>query len=192
MTMAQRNLSDDTPRLTHHPARDVSSTELISAESLAGHQLREQLQFLNRLDGDERKQRADLDESRRTSAALLGALITVAEKVSALEVVLSEVHGVVMNQKPHKDWYTVREVAERLKKAEFTVREWCRLGRVNAAKRDCGRGNSQEWIVSHDELVRIGNEGLLPEAGGKYDGRRHDRRQREHDGLPHRRSTTTK
>ncbi|NLF71292.1 MAG: helix-turn-helix domain-containing protein [Candidatus Anammoximicrobium sp.] len=61
-----------------------------------------------------------------------------------------------------KDWYTVAEVSEILGKAEFTVREWCRLGRVYASKRACGRGLSQEWIIAHEELTRIRNEGLLP------------------------------
>lgn len=63
-----------------------------------------------------------------------------------------------------KDWYTTDEVGEILRKAPFTVREWCRNGRVNATKRECGRGGSREWIISHDELVRIQNDGLLPES----------------------------
>ncbi|MBM4073198.1 MAG: helix-turn-helix domain-containing protein [Planctomycetes bacterium] len=62
-----------------------------------------------------------------------------------------------------KDWYTTAEVAEFLGKSEFTVREWCRLGRVRASKRKCGRGLSQEWIVAHEELERYRNEGLLPQ-----------------------------
>jgi len=49
-----------------------------------------------------------------------------------------------------------------LGKAEFTVREWCRQGRVEAGKRPCGRGRSREWTVSHKELTRLRNEGLLP------------------------------
>jgi hypothetical protein len=65
-------------------------------------------------------------------------------------------------QQTVKDYYTTAEVAEFLGKAEFTVREWCRLGRVKAEKRACGRGNSQEWMISHDELERIRCEGLLP------------------------------
>ena len=47
-------------------------------------------------------------------------------------------------------------------KAEWTVREWCRQGRVYASKRDCGRGNAKEWIIAREELERIENEGLLP------------------------------
>ena len=65
-------------------------------------------------------------------------------------------------QRKVKDWYTTREVAALLEKKEFTVREWCRLGRVHAEKRQGGRGKSQEWKISHEELLRIQNEGLLP------------------------------
>ena len=61
-----------------------------------------------------------------------------------------------------KDYYTPAEVAEKLGKAEFTVREWCRQGRIWAEKRQCGRGASREWIISNEELTRIQNEGLLP------------------------------
>lgn len=61
-----------------------------------------------------------------------------------------------------KEWYSTGEVAKSLGKAEFTVREWCRLGRVDAKKRQCGRGQSQEWMIAHAELLRIQNEGLLP------------------------------
>jgi hypothetical protein len=33
---------------------------------------------------------------------------------------------------------------------------------VYASKRACGRGHAKEWIISHEELTRIQNEGLLP------------------------------
>ena len=68
----------------------------------------------------------------------------------------------LIEQKPPKEYYSTREIAELLDKAEFTVREWCRLGRVLAEKRQCGRGAANEWMISHDELIRIQNEGLLP------------------------------
>lgn len=61
-----------------------------------------------------------------------------------------------------KDWYTTAEVAERLEKAQFTVMEWCRMGRINAVKKGSGRGKHQSWVVSHDELGRYRREGLLP------------------------------
>jgi hypothetical protein len=61
-----------------------------------------------------------------------------------------------------KDYYSPAEAAKLLDKAEFTVREWCRLGRVNAQKRRSGRGRFQEWVISHAELMRIQKEGLPP------------------------------
>jgi len=61
-----------------------------------------------------------------------------------------------------KEYYTTAEVAKLLGKADFTVREWCRLNRVHAEKRQTGRGRAKEWIISHQELTRIRNEGLLP------------------------------
>jgi hypothetical protein len=56
------------------------------------------------------------------------------------------------------------DIAALLGEAEFTVREWCRLGRINAEKRPCGRGNAQEWMISHEELERIRAKGLRPLA----------------------------
>ena len=60
-----------------------------------------------------------------------------------------------------KDFYTVAEFAAKVDREDFTVREWCRLGRINAEKRPCGRGNAQEWKISHEELLRYLNHGLL-------------------------------
>jgi len=88
--------------------------------------------------------------------------IVLAARMDSIESVLAEIHAMLANRQPQKDWYTVREIAEILERSEFTVREWCRLERVNASKRACGRGNSNEWIISADELKRIQNEGLLP------------------------------
>jgi len=69
----------------------------------------------------------------------------------------------LVEQRTIKEWYSTAEVATLLGKAEFTVREWCRLGRVYAEKKKAGRGATSEWIVSHAELTRVRNEGLLPD-----------------------------
>ena len=69
----------------------------------------------------------------------------------------------LVEQRTIKEWYTTAELATILGKAEFTVREWCRLGRVHAEKKKSGRGVASEWIVSHGELTRVRNEGLLPD-----------------------------
>ena len=83
---------------------------------------------------------------------------TIEERLERIEQALL----LLVSQKMVKDLYTTAEVAEILDKAEFTVREWCRTARVVAGKRPCGRGNSAEWVISHEELQRIRNEGLLP------------------------------
>lgn len=70
----------------------------------------------------------------------------------------------LVEQKTVKEWYTTAEVAAIMERAEFTVREWCRLGRVRAVKKKSGRGPASEWIVSHEELTRVRNEGLRPHA----------------------------
>lgn len=58
-------------------------------------------------------------------------------------------------------YYSTADAAKLLGKADFTVREWCRNHRIRAEKRSCGRGNTQEWMISHEELARIQAEGLL-------------------------------
>lgn len=85
----------------------------------------------------------------------------IGELLSRLERIEAAVE-VLVSQKTVKEWYSTEEVGAILSKAPFTVREWCRLGRVSADKRECGRGNTQEWVISHEELQRLRNHGLLP------------------------------
>lgn len=61
-----------------------------------------------------------------------------------------------------REWFTVSEAAELLSKRPFTIREWCRLNRIQAKKRKCGRGRTTEWVIALDEIQRYLNEGLLP------------------------------
>jgi excisionase family DNA binding protein len=72
----------------------------------------------------------------------------------------------LVEQRTVKDWYTTEEAAKLLGKAEFTVREWCRNGRVRAQKKGSGRGKHQSWVISHEEVLRIQKEGLLPPLAG--------------------------
>ncbi|QDT37690.1 hypothetical protein [Stratiformator vulcanicus] len=68
----------------------------------------------------------------------------------------------LIEQRVPQAYYSTADAAKLLGKAEFTFREWCRLGRVHAEKRQCGRGRAKEWILSNDELMRVRSEGLLP------------------------------
>lgn len=93
-------------------------------------------------------------------ASLTQRLDSVMEQLQRIEAVVTQ----LARQPAEKEWYTPAEVAEIMGKTAFTVREWCRHRRINAEKRSCGRGLSQEWVISSKELTRIQNHGLLPLA----------------------------
>jgi hypothetical protein len=86
---------------------------------------------------------------------------TLAEMTRRLDEIQTSL-ALLVAQRTIKDWYTTEEVAEALGKAEFTVREWCREGRVHAEKKGSGRGKHQAWVISREELQRIERDGLLP------------------------------
>ncbi len=88
------------------------------------------------------------------------SLTEVNVRLAAIEMAVNR----LVEQRMVKEWYSTAEVATLLGKAEFTVREWCRLGRVVASKKKSGRGAASEWIIGHAELTRVSNEGLLPDS----------------------------
>jgi len=69
----------------------------------------------------------------------------------------------LIEQRQVQDWYDTATIAKILGKSAYRVREWCREGRVNAERRPCGRGRVREWMISHEELMRIKSQGLLPQ-----------------------------
>lgn len=84
-------------------------------------------------------------------------------EVVGLQETVAELREIISRQQsPAKESYSTQEVAAILGRKPYTVREWCRLRRINAEKTMCGRGCEEEWRVSHEELRRIQNEGLLP------------------------------
>ena len=85
-------------------------------------------------------------------------IVVILDSLRRIESQLAEMRS----KQTIKDVYSTEEVARILSKAEFTVREWCRLNRINAIKRFSGRGKYPAWAISHQELLRIDKEGLLP------------------------------
>ncbi len=81
--------------------------------------------------------------------------MTLDERLDRLEAML-------VQRQAAKDWHSTDEFAQLVGKAEFTVREWRRHGRIKAEKRMSGRGEHQAWAISHDEYLRYQREGLLP------------------------------
>ena len=96
---------------------------------------------------------ADPPPEARDLQTVLAALGRIEEQLASLT-----------RKQTVKDHYGTDEVARLLGKAEFTVREWCRLGRIHTSKRFSGRVKYPSWVVAHAELLRIEREGLLPQV----------------------------
>lgn len=115
----------------------------------------------------QRKPAADRRHSEREDCAAIVASVVEAlmarlsPRLVALERAVLAWHEELQTQRTVKEFYTTAEVAQILRRRPYTVREWCRLGRIHAEKAHSGRGLDDEWRVSHEELVRIQNEGLL-------------------------------
>lgn len=72
----------------------------------------------------------------------------------------------ISENRPNKEFYTCAEFAKLVNRAEYTVREWARLGRLRAEKTHGGRGRKAEWRFTQAEFNRYEAEGLLPEEEG--------------------------
>jgi hypothetical protein len=83
----------------------------------------------------------------------------VAERLETIEELLRT----LLQQRTVKEHYSTAEAAKLMGLAEWTTREYCRTGRLNAEKKMTGRGRSLEWMISHEEITRYRNEGLLPD-----------------------------
>jgi hypothetical protein len=59
-----------------------------------------------------------------------------------LMAAVREVRDLLVTQRTVKDWYSTEELAQLLNKADFTVREWCRAGRILAEKRGAAAGST--------------------------------------------------
>jgi hypothetical protein len=83
----------------------------------------------------------------------------ILERLGRLETMVAA----LLERETVKDWYDTEEFAKIVGKSEYSVREWCRLKRINASKRSSGRGPHPAWAISHEELIRYRQHGLLPQ-----------------------------
>jgi hypothetical protein len=75
--------------------------------------------------------------------------------------------AVLVEGQQARQWYSVEEFARLVGRSEFTCRQWCRLGRIEARKKASGRGAHAAWAISHAELQRFQREGLRTPARGE-------------------------
>jgi hypothetical protein len=87
----------------------------------------------------------------------LGFVMTVEQRLEKIEELLL----VLVERQTLREWYSVEEFARIVGRAEFTCREWCRHGRIQAEKKESGRGAYAAWAISHEELQRYRRDGLL-------------------------------
>lgn len=95
-------------------------------------------------------------------SAVMELLEQLAARLVLIEQKLDGLSDSPATPEPLRDYYSIAEFAEAVGKSQYTVREWCRLQRINAEKCDTGRGDAKSWKVSRDELQRYRDHGLLP------------------------------
>jgi hypothetical protein len=101
---------------------------------------------------------AALPKMITVSPGLENRMITMDQRLERIETMVAS----ILNKQKVQEWYTTEEFAGLVGKAEFTVREWCRNGRIHGEKQGSGRGASKAWVISHAELQRFQKEGQLP------------------------------
>lgn len=86
--------------------------------------------------------------------------MTIEERLDRIESLLTGLQAI----QQAKAWYSVEEFARLVGRSDFTCRQWCRLGRIEARKKESGRGAHAAWAISHEELQRYRREGLRHRA----------------------------
>lgn len=89
-------------------------------------------------------------------------ITTRLERIEAALAAFQATIAALLERSAARDWYTTEEFAGAVGLSELTVREHCRLGRLSAVKRQSGRGAHCAWAISHQELKRYQQHGLLP------------------------------
>jgi hypothetical protein len=86
---------------------------------------------------------------------------TLEAALEMLERIDARLRRLEANLAPLKSWMTATEFAGAVNKSAYTVREWCKAGRIGAEfLKDEGR--TGEWRIPANELDRYRREGLRP------------------------------
>src|SRR5690349_8640386 len=62
------------------------------------------------------------------------------DRIERTQVAILERLEILNSRQVVKDYYSTKEVAARVDRSDYQVREWCREGRVKGEKRPVGRG----------------------------------------------------
>jgi excisionase family DNA binding protein len=67
---------------------------------------------------------------------------------------------------PTGDLYTPAEAARLLRRSTWTIREWCRTGKVRALRTGFTRGKAHEWAIPAAEVEKLLAIGVVKENQG--------------------------
>lgn len=87
-------------------------------------------------------------------------ITTRLDRIEETLAAFQDMLAALLNRETQKDWYSVAEFGRLAGRSSFTVREHCRHGRIQAVKKESGRGKHTGWAIPHAELLRFEKEGL--------------------------------
>src|SRR5262245_2188555 len=99
-----------------------------------------------------------LEAGAEGGADVAEVLAEIRDRLARIESALNWLYY-QQNQTLTKEHYSTAEFAALLGRAEYTVREWARTGRIRAEKRYDGHGRHKSWVIAHAELLRVRHEG---------------------------------
>jgi hypothetical protein len=89
-------------------------------------------------------------------------LQTVADRVTAVQEQLRRLEEALHGDEPEPTALTVAAAAALCNRSEFTVREWCRHGRIQCERASSGRGPYAEYRIPMEAIRHYQSHGLLP------------------------------